>query len=76
MGIDFVDAASAGAAIADKAGLFEDAKMLGDSGTGDRKDAGELVDGMGMAGEQLKDPEASRVAEGLQSGSNVSVHLP
>jgi hypothetical protein len=50
LGIDFVDAASAGAAVADEAGLFEDTKMLGDGGSGDRKDAGELIDGMGMAG--------------------------
>jgi hypothetical protein len=76
LGIDFVDAASAGAAVADEAGLSEDTKMLGDCGTGDRKDRGELVDGMGVAGEQLKDREAGGVAEGLQSGSNVSIHLP
>lgn len=76
LGIDFVDAASAGPAIADEAGLFEDAKVLGDRGTGDRKYGGQLVDGVGMAGKQLKDREASGVAQGLQSGSNVSVHLP
>jgi hypothetical protein len=62
LGIDFVNAASAGAAVANQACLFQYAEMLGDGGAGDGEDGSEFVDGVGMAGKQLEDGEASGIA--------------
>jgi hypothetical protein len=75
LGIDFVNAARTGAAVANQASLFQYAKMLGDGGAGDGEDGSEFIDGVGMARKQLEDGEAGGIAKGLQAGGNVSIHL-
>ena len=68
LGVQLVKAAGAGAAIGDQASVFKHAQVLGDSGTADRKLAGQLVDGFGTGSELLEDRHSGRVAEGVESG--------
>jgi len=75
LGIEFVDAAGAGAAVADESGLLEDAEMLGDGGTGDGKPGSEFVDGARMGSEEMENGEAGGVAQGGEAGFYVSIHL-
>ena len=75
MWIDFVDTARARAAVANQAGVLENAQVLRDGRAGNRKQRSEMTDGTRMGGQQLKYGQASGVAEGLQSGGDVSIHL-
>ena len=74
-GVELVEAAVAVGGVGDEASLFEDFEVLGDGGAGDGKVFGELADGEWAAGEADEDGTAGGVAEGVELGVLVSVHL-
>ncbi len=74
IGIQFVDAASAVAAISDQSRILEHAQMLRDRGAGDGDASGQIVDGAGMLADQGKDSQAGRIAESGEAGLYVSIH--
>jgi hypothetical protein len=54
-GIQFVNAACAGAAVADEPRLLENTKVLRHSGPGDGQASSEFVDGVGTGAEHFED---------------------
>jgi hypothetical protein len=74
-GIEFIDTAGAGAAIAHEAGVLENAQVLGNGRTGDGESGSEFVNGARMGAEKLNDGPAGGVAESGEAVLYVSSHL-
>jgi hypothetical protein len=62
-GIQLIDSASAGLAVADETRILQHFQMLRDGGTAYRHGSGKFVDGHRTACELLEDGHAGRVAE-------------
>jgi hypothetical protein len=75
LGIQFVDAARAVAAVAHKVGLLQDAQVLRDGRPGYGQAGGQFVHRAGVGAQHLEDGQAGRVAEGGESVLYVSIHL-
>ena len=75
LGIELVDAARAGAAVANEAGLFEHAQVLRNRGTGNWQAGGEFIHGARRRAEHLENGQAGGVAKGGESVLYVSIHL-
>jgi len=75
LGIQFVDAARAFAAVANQPRIFQHAQMLRNSGTRDGKSRGKLVHRQRLIPQHFKDGQAGRVAQGGKSVLYVSIHL-
>ncbi len=67
-GIELVDAVPALALLADQMRAAQQAQVLGDSGTGDRKGAGDLPGGLAATAEKIEDGAANGIGEGLEGG--------
>jgi hypothetical protein len=74
-GVQLVKATVAVGGVGDEAGLLEDFEVLGDGGAGDGEVFGELADGEWAAREAREDGSAGGIAEGVELGVLVSVHL-
>jgi len=59
---------AADAVLVDKAGAAEKAKVLGDSGTGDRESAGDLSGGLMAVAKEVQDGAAGGVRECAEDG--------
>lgn len=73
--VELIEAARSGFAVHDEPSVFEHTQMLGDSGAADGQGLCEFVDGDGSGGQLLKDGHAGGIAESIESGLKVSVHL-
>ena len=76
MGIQFVDAARAVAAVTHKVRLLQDAQVLRDRRTRHGQAGGKFVYGTGVRAQHLEDGQAGRVAKSGEPVLYVSIHLP
>ena len=75
LGIQFVDAARAIAAVTDEPGVLQHAQMLRDGRAGHGQPGGKLVHRAGMSAEHFEDGQAGGVAQGREAVLYVSIHL-
>jgi hypothetical protein len=75
LGIELIEAARSGAVVEHEAGVFQHFEVLRDGGTADGESARELVHGQRSSRQLLEDSHAGGVAEGVESGLEVSVHI-
>jgi hypothetical protein len=67
-GIELVDAVAAFAMLVHKVGATQQAKVLGDGGTGNREGSGDFSGGLAAPAQQVEDGAASRIGQGLEGG--------
>ncbi len=75
LGIQFVDAAGAFAAVAHQSRVLQNAKMLGYGWARHGHAGGQFVHGAGGGAQHFEDGQAGGVAQGRESVLYVSVHL-
>lgn len=75
LGIQFVDAARAFAAVAHQAGVLQDAQMLGNGWARNWHARGQFIHGTRRSPQHFEDGQARRVAQGRETVLYVSVHL-
>ncbi len=75
MGVELVEMPGALGLLGDQAGVFEDTEVLGDGWAAYGEVAGELAYGLGAVEKAGEDGSAGGVAEGVEFGSLVRIHL-
>jgi len=73
--VELVKATGTCSAVEHQACIFEDLQVLGNGGAADGKRLGEFIDGERTRREFLEDRHAGGVAESIETGLKVCVHL-
>jgi hypothetical protein len=71
--IELVESARSGVDVEDETGVLEHLEVLGNGRPADGEGTRELVDGEGAGGEPLEDGHAGGVAQGIETGLEVSI---
>lgn len=74
LGVELIEAACTGFAVHHEPGIFEHFEVLRHGWTADGKEVRQLIDGQGTSRKFLEDSHARGVAEGIETGLEVSVH--